>query len=140
MFQPLQHAVLVVEDDAPLRELIAVTLQREGIGVVTARDGIEAIDRLARQRFRVVLLDLMMPRLNGWEVIDWLKNHEEARPHSLVVVSAADREVFHKLDPSLVNAIIVKPFDIYELAGYVRRCTALALQRDRRSKRVVGTA
>jgi len=130
--------VLIVEDDTALRELMALTLRREELRVPTARDGAEAMAELRNAHFVVVLLDLMMPRVSGWDVIDWLKEHPDRRPHSLVVVTAADREVFAALDPHVVNAIVVKPFDIYELAGYVQRCCENPAHRDRRSKRVIG--
>jgi DNA-binding response OmpR family regulator len=132
------NKVLVVEDDHGLRNLTALALEREGLPVATAKDGREALDCLSREKYQVVLLDLMMPRVSGWDVIDWLKDHADARPHSLIVVTAADREVFSALNPEIVNAIIVKPFDIYELAGYVERCCELPADRDRRKKRLIG--
>jgi len=80
-----------------------------------------------------------MPRVNGWDVIEWLKAHPDRRPYSLVVVTAADRNVFADLDPQIVNAIIIKPFDTWELTGYVKRCCDHD-GRDRRHRRVVGLA
>ena len=129
--------ILVIEDEKPLLKLIATALQREGLTVATAHDGAEGIECLSHGKYGVVLLDLMMPRVNGWEVIDWLKKHPDHRPHSLIVVTAADRNVFAELDPEIVNAIIVKPFDTWELAGYVKRCCDRA-GGDRRHRRVVG--
>jgi DNA-binding response OmpR family regulator len=132
--------VLVVEDDDPLRKLLTVTLEREGLDVTAVKDGAEAIGCLDRHEYRVVVLDLMMPRVSGWDVIDWLKEHPSSRPRTLIVVTAADRNVFAELEPGIVNAIIVKPFDTYEVSGYVRRCCDAAVDRDRRSKRLVGSA
>lgn len=129
--------VLVVEDETPLLKLMKAALEHEGLTVATASDGAEAIDSLSKNKYGVVLLDLMMPRVNGWEVIDWLKAHPDRRPHSLVVVTAADRNVFAELDPEIVNAIIIKPFDTWELTGYVHRCCDKE-GRDRRHRRVVG--
>jgi DNA-binding response OmpR family regulator len=128
--------VLVIEDEKPLLNLMATALRREGLEVTTANDGAEGIDYMSRDKYRVVLLDLMMPRVSGWDVIDWLKEHPDRRPYSLIVVSAADRNVFAELDPGIVNAIIVKPFDTWELAGYVMRCCEHG--KDRRHRRVVG--
>ncbi len=130
--------VLVIEDDAALRSLMVLTLEREGLEVVAVGDGGEAIEQLQRRRFPVTLLDLMMPRVSGWDVLDWLTTHPSKIPRTVIVVTAADRTVFAELDPALVNAIIVKPFDIYDLAGYVRRCCELPIERDRRAKRLVG--
>jgi len=129
--------VLVIEDEIPLLKLMATALQHEGLTVATADDGAEGIECLSVGDYSVVLLDLMMPRVNGWEVIEWLKAHPDHRPYSLIVVTAADRNIFADLDPAIVNAIIVKPFDTWELAGYVKRCCDRA-GGDRRHRRVVG--
>ena len=134
----LNNCVLVVEDDPPLRKLITVTLQRENLAVAAVTDGAEAIEHLGRERYRVVLLDLMMPRVNGWKVMEWLKEHPARRPRTVIIVTAFDQKVFAALDPLMVNAIIIKPFDTDELGGYVRRCCELDIERDRRSKRLVG--
>ena len=83
--------VLVIDDEKPLLKLVKVALEHESLTVATARDGAEGIECLSRDKYRVVLLDLMMPRVSGWEVIDWLKQHEDRRPYSLIVVTASDR-------------------------------------------------
>lgn len=133
-----EACVLVVEDDAPLRKLVVITLQREGLTVTAVPDGARAIEELEGGRHQVVLLDLMMPHVNGWQVMEWLKQHPDSRPRTLIVVTAFDQKVFAALDPQLVNAIIIKPFDTHVLGGYVQRSCALALNKDRRHKRVVG--
>ena len=129
--------VLIVEDEPAIRRLLALTLQHEGMSVATARDGLEAIETLKSRHFRVHILDLMMPRVSGWEVIDWLKERPEGRPRSVIVVSATNRDVLKELEPEVVNAIVFKPFDVNELAGYVKACCGPA-DDDRRSKRMVG--
>src|SRR5205823_11663458 len=92
--RPAEACVLVVEDDAPLRRLVTVTLQREGLAVTAVADGAQAIERLEAGGCHVVLLDLMMPRVNGWQVMEWLKEHPAGRPRTLVVVTAFDQKVF----------------------------------------------
>lgn len=135
-----QTPVLVVEDDPALRKLVAATLRRADLTVITARDGAEAIERLRTMTFRAIVLDLMMPRVSGWDLVEWLKKNPEKRPRSVVVVTAADRHVFSELDPQIVNAIIVKPFDTHELSGYVSACCDGPTNADRRRKRVIGQA
>src|SRR5688572_27169775 len=95
--------VLIVEDDPAIRRLLAVTFGHEGLNVTTASDGMEAIEALKSRRFRVLVLDLMMPRVSGWEVIDWLKERPEGKPQSVIVVSATNREVLSELEPDVVN-------------------------------------
>lgn len=79
----------------------------------------------------------MMPNVNGWQLIEWLAGNHEHRPGSLIVMSAADRELLQNLNPSVVNAIIFKPFDVQELASYVS--SAARAGRDRRHRRVLRT-
>lgn len=128
--------VLVVEDDAAIRRLLSVTLRHQGLQVTTARDGFEAIEQLKQRKFRVLILDLMMPRVTGWEVIDWLKHEPAEKPQSVIVVSATNREIIRELEPEVVNAIVFKPFDVNELASYVKACCGP--HDDRRVKRMVG--
>lgn len=129
--------VLVVEDDAAIRRLLAVTLRHHGLNVTTAKDGMEAIDLLRQNQYRVLVLDLMMPRVTGWEVIEWLKEKPAGKPRSVIVVSATNRDVIRELEPEVVNAIVFKPFDVNELAGYVKACCG-PMDDDRRVKRMVG--
>jgi CheY-like chemotaxis protein len=130
--------VLVVEDDAAIRRLLAVALRHQDLNVTTAKDGMEAIELLEKHRYRVLILDLMMPRVTGWQVIDWLKHKPAGKPRSVIVVSATNREVIRELEPEVVNAIVFKPFDVNELAGYVKACCG-PMNDDRRVKRMVGT-
>jgi CheY-like chemotaxis protein len=129
--------VLVVEDDAAIRRLLALTFKHEGLNVTTARDGVEAIEALKQRHYRVLILDLMMPRMTGWEVIEWLKETRDQKPQSVIVVSATNRDVIRELEPEVVNAIVFKPFDVNELTGYVKACCG-PVDDDRRSKRMVG--
>ena len=128
-------AVLVVDDDRSVQNLIVASLQREGLSTDTANDGAQAIEKLKEKPYSAIILDLMMPRMSGWDVIDWFRDKPDKTPYSVIVSTAADRAVLHELDPMIVNAIFVKPFNTLELAGYVRVCSTLST-RDRRRKRV----
>lgn len=130
--------VLVVEDDDALRRLVVATLKRRRLEVEVAVDGQQAIQKLASRTYGIVTLDLMMPKVSGWDVIQWMKEHPEHRPASVLVVTAADRGVFQQLDPEMVNAILIKPFDIHVLGSYVSACCRQRLP-DRRRKRVVSS-
>ncbi|HEX6817859.1 MAG TPA: response regulator, partial [Ktedonobacterales bacterium] len=72
----MERAILVVEDDATLRETLVYNLRAEGYTVLTASDGVQAIDIARRQPLALVLLDLMLPRMDGLEVCRRLR----ARP------------------------------------------------------------
>lgn len=128
--------VLVAEDDAAIRRLLALTLRRRRLHVEAAANGAEAMAALQRRRWDAVLLDLMMPEINGWEIVEWLGGHPESRPKSVIVMSAAGRDVLQNLDPTIVNAIIFKPFDVVEVGSYVKNIVVRAGS-DRRRGRVV---
>ena len=124
-------SVLVVDDDRVVQNLIVATLRREGLAPDTANDGAQAIEKLQARKYCAVILDLMMPKMSGWDVIDWLKHNPEKLPYSVIVSTAADRNVLNELEPNIVNAIFVKPFNTSELAGYVKPART-SQSRDRR--------
>jgi DNA-binding response OmpR family regulator len=129
--------VLVAEDDDSIRRLLAVTLRRAGLTVDVARDGAEAVDFLGKRRYRALVSDLMMPKMSGWDVMRWLERHPSERPHSVIITTAADRSVLRDLNPNVVNAIFVKPFDPHNLSAYIKACCEHGASRDRRRRRVV---
>ncbi len=126
----------MAEDDLSIRRLLVLTLRREGLTVDTAGDGAEAVQLLTKRRYRVLISDLMMPGMSGWDVVKWLQKHPAERPNSVIIITAADRGVLRDLDPNVVNAIFVKPCNAPHLAAYVNACCQQR-GRDRRRSRVV---
>lgn len=126
--------VLVAEDDPAIRRLLAATLRRRRLDVEVAADGAEALQALQRARWDVFVTDLMMPNVNGWDLVRWLREHPDCRPGSVIVVSAAEREALHGLDPSVVNAIFFKPFDVLHLGAYVKNAAHHAGSDRRRAR------
>lgn len=123
MNQETQDDVLVVDDDAAIRNLVRLALQRSGLKCGTAADGLDAIERLRETRYTVILLDLMMPRLDGIGVINRLREVIDENDRPIVVVMTAFSEVEHAgLDGTIVHTIIKKPFDLTELAGVLQSC------------------
>jgi CheY-like chemotaxis protein len=95
-------------------------LQRSGMVVDTAKNGAEALKRLANCRYALILLDLMMPVMTGWEVLDQLaKEGPDRRP--LVLVFTAGTEP-RDVSPELVIGSIRKPFDVTLLHDMVAAC------------------
>ena len=131
-------AVLVAEDDPSIRALMASAFRRRKVQMAMAANGIEALEQLQSQEWLVLVLDLMMPEVNGWDVISWLAANPERKPRTVIVVSAADRELLQDLDTSVVNAVIFKPFDIMQLSAYVKASCELP-HPDRRRSRIVDT-
>src|SRR5438128_6003066 len=109
-----QNRVLVVDDDASICELLSSVLRRHGLQVDVASDGQQALDLLRETSYAVVLLDLIMPVLDGFAVLDRM---DEGRSLPVVlVVTGADRSAISELDPQRIHGIVRKPFDSDELA------------------------
>ena len=115
------HHALVVEDDPAIRRLVEKLLQRRGIVIDTAHDGKQAIEKIAAGDFSVVILDLMLPEVNGYEVIAYIKSR--GLPLPVVVVSAVSQQALSRLDLDVVKLVISKPFDVHEFtAGIASLC------------------
>lgn len=114
--------VLVVDDDQAIRQLVCTIVRREQFEVDCAADGVEAIEFLEHHDYAVILLDLMMPRVDGFGVIDYLKHHLPAsKPIVLVVTAYADQK-FKAVDPDIVAGVLRKPFEVGELGNIIRLC------------------
>lgn len=116
--------VLVVDDDAEVRVLLASTFRQEGLSVDLAGGGAEAIDLLAAGSYAVVVLDLVMPQVDGFAVLDHLQSRDGAAP-VVIVVTGAEEQIVSRLDPRIVHGIIRKPFDARELSNIVVACAEI---------------
>lgn len=116
--------VLVADDDQAIRQLLCTIVKREGLEVDCVADGVEAIEKLGQYEYAVVLVDLMMPRVDGFGVIEFLKNHPpDYKPVVLVITAYAD-QTFKRVDPNVVTGVIRKPFEVAEIGNVVRLCVA----------------
>jgi DNA-binding response OmpR family regulator len=121
---PQQCAVLIVEDDAAIRRLVRMVLEREGYQVEVAADGVEAVLKLGLVAYDVIILDLMMPNLDGFTFIETLSKNDPERLRHIIVTSAASPNVIRDRMKGKPFDVLPKPFDIRELAGRVRACVA----------------
>lgn len=115
--------VLVVDDEPAIRALVAKIVERAGHPVDSARDGADAIEKLEVQQYAVVVLDLMMPNVDGYALIEYLKKRGGPRP-AIIVVSAGDSAALRQLDGSVVHSIVRKPFDIDVLGDLIAAAAA----------------
>ena len=115
----LMKRALVVDDEGPIRNLLAAMLRRERIPTDTAGNGSEAIELLTRNRYACVVLDLMMPVMNGRDVIDAMLRHQIPNV-PVIVVTAAGESATGDLEPEVVKLIIRKPFDVMRVIEAVR--------------------
>lgn len=112
-----QYRALIVEDDPAIRRLVEKLLTRRHIDIDTATDGRTAVEKLRTQRYSVLILDLMVPEINGFEVIEFLKEAKLKIP--VAVVSAVSQQALTKLDLDVVKLVISKPFDVDEFTKAV---------------------
>ena len=117
--------VLLVDDEAPLRAVVAETLRGEGYVVDEASNGADAIDRLRAARPDLVLLDLSMPVLDGHGFIEQCLAETGGVEIPIVIVSAtpAMPDASHEMG---VKAVLLKPFDLAVLLAMVHRFTRAA--------------
>jgi len=114
--------ILVADDDHSIRQLLRTIIRREGFEADCVVDGQQAIDHLRRGEYAVVLLDLMMPNVNGFDVIRYLKEHSPVYKPVVLVISAYTDQAFRDVDPDIVAGVLRKPFEVADLAGLVRLC------------------
>jgi CheY-like chemotaxis protein len=113
--------VLLVDDEHAIRAICRVNLEGDGFSVLEARDGAEALAAISRQRPSLVLLDVMMPGVDGWGVAEELAGDQRTRDLPVVFLSARAAPE-DRLRAQELGAVgyVVKPFDPLELAGLVR--------------------
>ena len=113
---------MVVDDDAAIRLLVSEALEAElDVKVECIRDGYESIQRLAQAQTDLVLLDMIMPAVDGLAVLRWLRAHPSARPKSVIGFTAAGVPAMQQLRASGADDAISKPFDVALLLDTVRR-------------------
>jgi DNA-binding response OmpR family regulator len=115
--------ILVVDDDEAILEVVADVLRFEGYPVETAGDGAEALDAVDRRRPALVLLDMRMPRLDGWGFARILRERGIELP---ILVMTAARDAAGWADEIGAQGFLAKPFDIGELLDAVRDGAASA--------------
>ena len=114
--------VLVADDDPSIRQLLCTIIRRERYEVDCVADGRAAVEHIERNEYAVILLDLMMPRLDGFGVIEHLKKHPPAAKPIVLVITAYSDQKFKHVDPSIVAGVLRKPFEIEEVGSLVRLC------------------
>lgn len=117
--------ILIVEDDANIRQGLVEALAREGYQLIAAEDGRVALERYQRERPDFIILDIMMPELDGYSVCREIRRHDEQIP--IVFLSAKDEEIDRVVGLELgADDYISKPFGMHEIRARIktiaRRC------------------
>jgi CheY-like chemotaxis protein len=120
-----QPKALIIDDDGPIRSMLSTIVRHQGLSVDTARDGVEAIQNLDKDGYSVVLLDLMMPRVDGYAVLAHMREHQPQLLNRTILATAVPQ---HDLDRNLRDPVFMvhsKPFDMQQLIADVRECAQL---------------
>jgi two-component system OmpR family response regulator len=122
--------VLVAEDDAEVRALIGAVLRQGKHQIEFAADGSEAIERMGAGDYDIILLDLMMPKASGFEVLAWMHRAKPglAKRAVIVLTAMAEADLVH-LTQERVFAVIRKPFDVNALVAKIAESLAAAAPR-----------
>lgn len=120
-----QKRILVVDDDPIIRDLLVKILTMQELAVDVAEGGARAVELLGQHHYSVVLLDLMMPGVDGFSILDRIGGGEIVSPPVVLVVTAADRATIDRLDAQRIHGVIRKPFDPDEIARLVVACAEI---------------
>jgi len=117
----LERRALVVDDDTAIRILLARVLTRSAFEVDSARDGAEAIEKLQAHEYDIVILDLMMPRIDGAGVVKYLTEHDPSMLPRVIVLTAFGASGLKRVSPP-VGRVLEKPFDVERLLREITEC------------------
>jgi DNA-binding response OmpR family regulator len=113
--------ILVVDDELAIRVLLDTVLKRMHFTVDVAQDGDDALGKLGTGNYDLVFLDLMMPKVDGYELLSRIGNGRQARPH-IIVFTAAGKEGLARIPEGSACRAILKPFDLEEFMAVISEC------------------
>ena len=117
-----KKSILVIEDTKSVRQILAAMLVDEGYEVVTAIDGKDGLDLAKRERPDLIILDVMLPEMNGYEVCCRLKFDEEYEHIPVILLTARRKEADRKkAEQTCADAYLTKPFEREALVQEIRR-------------------
>lgn len=116
-----EKRALICEDDPAIRTLVKTVVKREGFTVDTAEDGRQGLEKLENGCYDLLVLDLMMPGIDGYAVVKQLTEARPAQLKRIIVMTAVSDAIRHGLAHP-VCTILAKPFDVGDLSAAVHRC------------------
>jgi DNA-binding response OmpR family regulator len=115
--------VLIVDDDPDIVMLIKYQLELEGYRTITAYDGLEALSRIAEQQPDLIVLDIMMPKVDGWVVCHSVKSNQSTG-HIKIIILSAKTQIRSKIKGLYImqaDVYMTKPFDLDDLSGNITK-------------------
>jgi CheY-like chemotaxis protein len=123
---------LVVDDDPDILEALSEILESEGFGIQQARNGLEALELVAKLQPNLILLDLMMPVMDGWEFAERMRGRSDWAQIPVIVLSA-DRNIGTKARELGALGYLAKPFELNELLTMVQASLQDSKRKEERS-------
>lgn len=117
------HKLLVVDDDTNIRELIFVNLTAAGYDVATATNGKDALEKISAFLPALIVLDIMMPEIDGWEVCKFVRDNPAFEHIKIIMLTAKGTERDKMIGKGIFNAdeYLTKPFEIDDLRETIKR-------------------
>jgi DNA-binding response OmpR family regulator len=119
---PIVPTILLVEDDEPTRVLITALCRRIGVDVDVAGDGVRALELIRRHSYSALLLDLMLPKMNGFELLREIRCCAPALLRRTIIVTAVSDATLRDFDGGGTLVLLRKPFDIADLVDALIAC------------------
>lgn len=120
------YAVLIVEDEQSIRELLVRRLKKEGYATAEASNGHEALRKLKEREYDLVLLDIMMPEVDGYEVLNEIKKSNKLQNIPVIMITALNNiESVQQCMQSGVDEYIVKPFNFTDVREKIHGCLGI---------------
>jgi len=119
----MAHRILVVDDEQDIRQLVALIAEAAGYEVVQANNGMEGLQAIERSEFDLVILDIMMPEMDGWEVCRRMKSRQRMKDIPVLILTVRSQPLDKVIGMEVVHAddYLTKPFERYELLDALER-------------------
>ena len=119
----MTHRILVVDDEQDIRQLVALIAEASGYEVVQANNGMEGLQALERHEFDLLILDIMMPEMDGWEVCRHVKSRQRTKDIPVLILTVRSQPLDKVIGLEVVHAddYLTKPFERRELLDAIER-------------------
>jgi len=114
--------IMIVDNEPDTVKMVKTMLEMEGFKVTPAYSGKECLKKLKMEKFDLVILDIMMPEMSGWDVFERIRKKDKKTPIMFLTVMFAPKDRIKKLKKNGVCAYVTKPFGARELVNTVKKC------------------
>lgn len=120
----MKKVILIADDSPSIRKFISFSLSMKGFEIIPAADGMEALEKLPKEKINLIITDLNMPNIDGFELIKTIRNSEEFKEIPIIILSSlGGNEDVNKGMSCGANSYLLKPFDpkriLYEVSKYL---------------------